>query len=334
MVKVAIIGYGAIAGVHASALQTLEARGQAKLVAVCDINPEQFAVAKELNIGTGKALQAGVNTYTDYKEMLEKEAVDLVDICVPTPFHMPITVDVLKLGYHVQCEKPMARTYAQTQEMLAAAKESGKILVIGLGLRFALEYVFVKEKIVSGEFGKPLAASFERMSGPPAWAWNNWYMKHEMSGGALLDLHIHDVDMVRFLFGEPKAVSCVTADVYSGDDIVHSRFYYDDLAVTAFGDWSQKGVPFKSTYCIAFEKATVKCENGKVVVYPRDGGEPWEPKLEGDNFFEYELAYMVDLVATGKENTTNPPESAAKTIRLAECLKKSADANGAIVDFA
>lgn len=334
MLKVALIGYGGIAGAHAPAWKLLEERGKAKLIAACDIRPERFAIKQEINIGAGEALSADVHTYTDYCEMLEKEEIDLVDICLPTPLHAPVAIDVLKKGYHVQCEKPMARSYEQTLEMLDAAKESGKTLMIGQGLRFALEYVFLKEKIESGEFGKPVSAVFRRMSGPPLWAWENWYMNHDMSGGCLWDMHIHDVDMIRFLFGEPKAVSCVTEDLYAGDDIVHSRFYYDDLAVTAIGDWSQEGVPFTADYRIAFEKATVHCENGEITVYPRNGestGEKWSPKLEGDNFFANELNFITDVISEGRENVTNPPESAAATIRLCELLKQSADEKGAIV---
>lgn len=334
MLHVAIIGYGGIAGAHAPAWKLLEERGKAKLVAVCDIDPAKFTMKQETNISTGKELPPEVHTYTDYHDMLQNEKIDLVDICLPTPLHAPVATEVLRMGYHVQCEKPMARTYAQALAMLDAAKASGRTLMIGQGLRFALEYVFLKEKIESGEFGKPVSAVFRRLSGPPLWAWENWYMNHDMSGGCLWDMHIHDVDMIRFLFGEPKAVSCVTEDLYAGDDVVHSRFYYDNLAVTAIGDWSQEGVAFMSDYCIAFEKATVRCENGEITVYPRNGestGEKWSPKLEGDNFFANELSFITDVVSQGTENNTNPPESAAATIRLCELLKQSADENGAVV---
>lgn len=333
MLKVALIGYGGIAGAHVPSWQILEERGKAKLVAVCDIDPARFSMTQATNISSGKQLPPGVHTYTDFREMLRQEEVDLVDICLPTPLHEPVTKEVLKMGYHVQCEKPMARSYEQTLSMLEAAKESGKTLMIGQGLRFCLEYVFLKEKIESGEFGKPLSGVFRRMSGPPLWAWENWYMDHARSGGCLWDMHIHDVDMIRFLFGEPKAVSCVTTDVYSGDDIVHSRFYYDDLAVTAIGDWSQEGFSFMSDYRIAFEKATVHCENGAITVYPRNGGEPWHPQLSGDNFFTAELEFVTEVVSQGKENTVNPPESASATILLCEKLKQSADAKGEIVPF-
>ncbi|MBQ8683443.1 MAG: Gfo/Idh/MocA family oxidoreductase [Clostridia bacterium] len=331
MLKVAIIGYGGIAGAHAPSWQLLEERGKAKLVAVCDIDPDNFSATVETNINSGRELPADVRTYTDYKEMLANEELDLVDICLPTPLHKDVTIDVLNSGINVQCEKPMARNYAQTQEMIAAAKASGKILMIGLGLRFAVEYEYVKKLIESGEYGRPVAASFQRLSGPPLWSrWHSWYMNHEESGGCLLDMHIHDVDMVRHLFGEPKAVSCVTQDLYAGDDVVHSRFIYDDLAVTAVGDWSLEGTGFYCGYRIAFEKATVICEMSKVTVYPR-GGEAFEPELNGDNFFTRELTVISDAVAGNGEVAVTPPQSAAKSIRLCELLKESANANGAIV---
>ena len=334
MLKVAIIGYGGIAGAHAPSWQILEERGKAKLVAVCDIDPANFTAKAETNISTGRELDPSVRTYTDYKEMLANEELDLVDICLPTPLHKDVTVDVLNRGINVQCEKPMARNYAQTQEMIAAAEASGKTLMIGLGLRFAVEYEYVKKLIESGEYGRPVAATFHRLSGPPLWSrWHSWYMNHEESGGCLLDMHIHDVDMVRHLFGEPNAVSCVTQDLYAGDDIVHSRFIYDDMAVTAIGDWSLEGMGFYCDYRVSFEKATVVCEMSKVTVYPR-GGEAFEPELDGDNFFTRELTVISNVVAGNGESVATPPQSAAKSIRLCELLKESADANGAIVSCA
>lgn len=332
MLKGALVGFGGIARMaHLDGWKTLEEKGLGKLVAACDIDENQFSKKTAINIGSSD-VQMELRRYTDLEQMLATEEIDVIDICVPTPLHASIACALLRRGYHVHCEKPMARTSGQCDEMIKAARESGSKLMIGQCLRFSNPYLFIKESIENNTFGKPLSAVFRRMSSPPVWASNNWYMDHKQSGGCLFDMHIHDIDMIRFLFGEPKAVSCVTRDVYSGDDIAHSRLIYDNLAVFAIGDWSLQGVSFSADYRIGFEKATVILEDGKVTVYPREG-EAWTPEFVSESMYMKELEFFLSEVVPGKANEVNPPESAAKTIQLIETLKASAQQSGAITEF-
>ncbi|MDR1891873.1 MAG: Gfo/Idh/MocA family oxidoreductase [Oscillospiraceae bacterium] len=331
MLKSVIIGYGGIAqAAHVPGYQELEKRGVVKLAAAYDVDPAQFAKKQEINIGSGGDTPLDIPTYTDLNEMLDKENPDFVDVCAPTYVHAEIAAELLRRGYPVHSEKPMARTYEQCLGMIAAATESEKPLMIGQCLRFSPDYLFVKEAIADNRFGKVLSAVFRRQSAPPLWQWKNWMMDHAKSGGCLMDMHIHDVDMVRFLFGEPDSVSCHTQSIseYCGDDIVHSTFIYENgPSVLAVGDWSQQGVGFAADYRIAFEKATVIFENWVVTVYPRNG-EKWTPDLSKDSMYMLELEYFAGLVTSGGENTQNPPESAAETVKLVEALKTSANQNG------
>lgn len=211
--------------------------------------------------------------------------------------------------------------------MLEAAAASGRSLMIGQCLRFFPEYMCLKELLKDGTYGRAVSAVFRRMSAPPVWSWENWLMDKTLSGGCLLDMHVHDIDISRYLFGEPEAVSCVTGDVYSGADIVHSRLFYPGLSVLAIGDWSQEGAPFTADYRVALEKATVVCESGVVTVYPR-GGTPFTPELCQTGGYEGEIEYFVDLIENGAQNGKNPPESAANTVKLMETLQESAKQDG------
>lgn len=333
MLNAAIIGFGGIAqAVHVPGWKTLEERGKARLVAVYDIDPAKFTQKQVINIGSSGDIPDDIHMYTDLEEMLSKEKIDIIDICIPTFLHAQMAVDMLKRGYSVHSEKPMARTYEQCLTMIGAAKVTGKNLMIGQCLRFSSEYLFLKDSVENETFGKPLSAVFRRMSDPPIWSWNNWLMNHEYSGGCLMDLNIHDIDMVRFLFGEPDMVSCVTQDVYSIDDIAHSRFFYKNLAVLTIGDWSLHGVGFSHDYRVGFEKATIIYENGIVTVYPRED-EKYVPVLDTESMYTRELEFFVDSIVNGEENTVNPPESAAATIKLIETLKKSSQMNGATIKF-
>lgn len=332
MLKAAIVGFGGVAqAAHVPAWGILEEKGIGRLAAACDIDPAQFDKKQQINIGGGTGA-AALPTYTDMDEMLEREKPDILDVCVPTPVHAAVAVDLLRRGYPVHCEKPMARSSVQCREMIDAANESGSKLMIGQCLRFSPSYCFLKKVIDSNTFGKPLSAVFRRLSGPPIWGWDNWFMDHARSGGCLLDMHIHDLDIARYLFGEPQAVSCVTQKIYAGDDVAHSRLLYEDMAVTAIGDWSQQGVDFSADYRVGFETATVICENDRVRVFPRSG-EPWTPDLPEENMYANELEYFLTTVLPGGENTVNSPESAAHSVRLVEALKESARRNGALLLF-
>ncbi len=333
MVKVCLLGYGGIAHVHANGYALLEKAGKAKLVGVCDINPEVFTKKIAINISDDAGdHEVAFNKYTDLDEMLEKEQPDVVDVCLPTFLHKEKTLYLLSKGCHVFCEKPMALSYADTQEMLAAAEAAGKKIMIGQCLHFFAEYDYLKELVTSGKYGKPISAFFQRVSAPPIWAWNNWYMDDKLSGGCIQDLHIHDLDICRYLFGEPHTVSCNTKDGFAKWDCAHSSLLFDGgLMATVIGDWSMPNIPFESSYRVSFEKATVVDKAGAVMVYPVDG-EPFDPQLTFVDGYAEEVSYFIDVIA-GAENVKNLPESAALSIKLIETLRESAAQGGKQIKF-
>ncbi|MBQ9963841.1 MAG: Gfo/Idh/MocA family oxidoreductase [Clostridia bacterium] len=329
MIKVAIVGFGGIAqAAHMPGYVELEKEGKAKLVAVCDVDPTRFDAKLEINLASATdTLPDTVKRYTDWQEMLDNEEIDMVDLCVPTFLHADLTVALLERGVNVLCEKPMSLSSTDCRRMCEAAKNSGKQLMIGQCIRFCDHYTYLKEAVADGRFGKVKGGIFRRLSTPPVWGWENWFMDYDRSHGCVLDLHIHDVDFAQYAFGLPMTVSCTTADITSGRDIAHSTLHYNDFALTVIGDWSQEGLPFTAEYRIAFEKATVDYSNDKVTVYPR-GGEAFSPELDNTSFYVKEIRYFVDSLETGAENTKNKPESAAASVGLIEALCTSADNDG------
>lgn len=157
-------------------------------------------------------------------------------------------------------------------------------------------------------------------------------MDYEKSHGAITDMHIHDIDMIRYLFGEPDSVSCTTKDVYSKKDSAFSALRYDGFTVHAVGDWSLEGISFSADYSVSFEKATVVYSAGVITVYPR-GGESFTVPVQEENMYQNEIEFFIDSIATGKKNMINSPESAAKTIKLIEALVQSSDENGDFIIF-
>ena len=174
----------------------------------------------------------------------------------------------------------------------------------------------------------------DRLSALPTWGFENWFTVTERSGGCALDLHVHDVDMLRFLFGEPEKVSAIAIDDVTRWQFINSRFYYKNFTAVATGSWTESATtPFKAGYRVRFEKASVVLEGGKVTVYP-DNGEVFDIDYEKKDRMAEEIRLIASSIAdTSIVNTANPPESAMKTVELVERLCESADKGGEILNF-
>ena len=199
-VNVGVVGLGFMGVTHLKAYQQL--RG-ARLVAVCD--PVRQPVNGQLgaggNIGDGAPVQLNmkqVKAYRNLEDLLADPHVDLVDICVPTQLHAPTALAALKAGRHVLCEKPLARTATIAREIVQAAGQAKGFFMPAMCMRFWPGWAWIKDLIAQKTYGQVLAARFRRVSEPPGWGREN-YFKGAQSGGALLDLHIHDTDFVQFL---------------------------------------------------------------------------------------------------------------------------------------
>ena len=334
MLQAAIIGFGGIAQTHKSGYAKLEQEGKVRLVAACDIRKEAFEKAVEINIKSDTPDKANnFHTYTDLEKMLANEQIDYIDICLPTFLHKEYAIRMMERGYHVLCEKPMSLTFEACGEMLEAEKRTGKHLMIAQCLRFFPDYEYLKECMTDHRFGKVLSAQFSRVSPPPVWGWENWFMDGSRSGGCITDMHIHDIDVVRYLFGEPEAVSCRAGHSVSRYDTVQTALFYGGTPVTAIGDWTLSKIPFRASYRVDFEAATVVMEGGKVTVYPKGEKEPFAPELKKSDGYTAEISYFCDMILGKTENTKNPAVSAARSIRLIETMKQSADQNGKQLPF-
>lgn len=198
--KVAVIGVGNISECHIGAYQK---NPNVELYAFCDINKERLEQ---------KGACYGVTRlYTSEKEMLEAlPELDAVSVCTWNNQHAPCTIMALEAGKNVLCEKPMATSAAEAETMLDAAKKAGKHLQIGFVCRFGEDCKVVEDLRDNGFFGDLYYAKanyLRRHGNPQGWFCNKKYS----SGGPLIDLGVHVIDLTRFLMGNPKPVS-----VYAG----------------------------------------------------------------------------------------------------------------------
>ncbi len=333
-VKVAMLGFGGIAKAHKHAYEQLEAQGAPiRLVAICDIDASRFTSATATNLGEEKAANLkGIQTYTDPDRMLAEADFDMVDICIPSYLHKEYAVKMMRAGKDVLSEKPMALTSADCEEMLQTAKECGRKLMIGQCLRFEPSYLFLKKCIDEGTFGRLKNLFMERLSVHPMWGYEKWYTKTEKSGGCILDLHVHDIDMARFLLGEPASVSTVSYDDITRWQVVNTRLFYPEVTVIATATWDEAPtVKFSAGFRARFEGASVVLNHEGLTVYPNEGTS-YHPELPRANRMAEEIRKLASMVLDRSlVSDANPPESAYQTVRLIETLRQSADQGGKII---
>ena len=169
-------------------------------------------------------IMTSIKIYKDYREMLEKEDLDLVDICTPHKFHKPIAINSLKSGANVMVEKPMSRTYIEALEIVETVKETGKMFQVNEDYVFAGGFYQFHKLVEANIIGEPgyLIVPCSH-SGPEG---KEWFWSPEIGGGgSLLDLGSHAINVAWFLIGFDKKPVLVKAEKFTGITI-KSRFRY------------------------------------------------------------------------------------------------------------
>jgi predicted dehydrogenase len=309
-VKVGIIGLGFMGTTH---FDIYKSNDKAEIVAVADVNPAKLKGDISSVIGNisgqsnDKLDLTGIAAYGDAMELINDPNVDLVDICVPTFLHKKFAVAALEAGKHVMLEKPVARNKAEAEEIIAAAEKSDKCFTVGMCVRAWPEYRYVYEQYKAGKFGTMKNAFFKRFSPSVAGnAWEDWFMDDERSGGALLDLHLHDTDEVLYFFGKPKAVTTTGSKGFRSPDAYDHVFtfydYGDDNMVVAEGGWSgAKNAPFEMSFQLICDKATVIFNHAGLNIYYEDGSVE-SPKLDTGNLptgWHQEIDNMLNSIMNG-----------------------------------
>jgi predicted dehydrogenase len=196
-IRIGIVGCGQIAQHH---MRTYATIAEAKMVAFCDANPEALAAAV--------AAYGPAEGYSDFRDLIARDDIDAVDVCLHNNLHMPLTLAALRAGKHVYCEKPMAGSYRDAETMLKTAREVGKHLHIQLATLYANETRAAKELIDAGELGDLYHArstGFRRRGRPyvDGYGTANFVKKQQASGGALYDMGVYHISQVLYLMGNP-----------------------------------------------------------------------------------------------------------------------------------
>lgn len=219
MIRIAIVGTGNISHAHVKAYLNFPER--CKIVALVDIVPEKAQAMKEQY-----GLDADV--YDDHQKILPRGDIDLVDVCTPPYVHASISINSLKSGKNVVCEKPMAASLEECDAMIRARDESGKKLSIIAQNRFRQPIANLKALLDSGIAGPVRCAQVDSFwwrghSYYDLWWRGTW---EKEGGGCTLNHAVHHIDMLAWMMGLPEKVTSILANT------AHDNAEVEDLSIS------------------------------------------------------------------------------------------------------
>jgi predicted dehydrogenase len=261
MLRIGVVGVGSMGTVHISAW----AKSPAQLVGLYALDKVRADLLGE---------QYGVKVYDDFESLLAD--VDVIDICTPTHLHYEMVTRAAAAGKHVICEKPLALTVADGQAMIDACDSAGVKLLIGHVVRFFPDYALAKATVERGDIGRVAVIKLSRCTSQPRKDADNWFLDPAISGGAMLDLMIHDYDYARWVGGEVESVFAKSVRSKTQDaagDYAHVILRHSSGALSHVeGGWAYPMPMFRTALEIAGDKGLIE--------HPAGSSDPIEAFLE------------------------------------------------------
>jgi predicted dehydrogenase len=331
VLPVALIGCGNMGGSHARQMAGLK---EIRLAAACDVDEERARA-------TAEAAGGDVAVFTRVEDLLARSAVPAVIVATPNFTHKEIVLKALAAGKDVFCEKPMALTVDDCDEMIGAAKRAGRKLMVGQVLRLITVFAEVRRLVDAGLIGQPRAIRIlragARSSGPANRTRASWRMKRENTGGLLFEVNVHEFDFMRAIMGEVAEVSATVENFfhpeqdYEDHAVVTLRFQNGGVGVleasTAHAIGTTEGV-------ITGEKGSILYNWGKNTVAYRladAGPDLVDVPVERDagRSVQSELASFARWVLQGEAPVVTA-EDGRRAVQLAEAAYRSAKKKRAV----
>jgi predicted dehydrogenase len=312
--NVAVLGLGFMGAMHAKAWRSVKGATLAGVMSsdTAKLSGDLRRIRGNLG-GAGERVDFGAaRRYPLVESALADSSIDAVDICLPTDLHAPVALAALRAGKHVLVEKPIALDFASASEVSEAAEKAGLVLMAGHVLRFIPAW----NNLANWVKGRKVeSALFQRRCGVPAWS--GWLGDPARSGGAVLDLLIHDIDFCISVWGMPEFASA-KGSREAGVDLVHAQLFYPECGpVVIEGGWHQPwDYPFSMEYAVTADGLT--CE------WSSASGDTSDP-------FTAELQYFADCVSNGKAPDLCPPHHSAQAVALARFILESRTHDGKAV---
>ncbi len=315
--KIAIIGAGFMGETHAKAYEKGLPAQVKYVLATRQARAEALATQ----------LRGEVIATTDYEQILDDPEVDAIDICTPTDTHRELVMRAAAAGKHVLCEKPIALTIADADAMRDACRKHGVIFMVAHVLRFWPEYVEGARLTAEGAIGTLQRIACWRFSQGPKWtSGENWFMDFSRSGGAIIDLAIHDFDTINWLAGMPRKVAAM------GDVRHFSAIYELESGCIAQVEASNRmpaGLPFRMGYRLVGDGGMIEFDgsggsllvvrDGKAEKLAVEGSRSFAQNVAGaelDGYF-YQLQYFVECLEKGVQPERGTPEEGTQALMIA-----------------
>jgi predicted dehydrogenase len=289
VVKLGLIGCGGISRAHINAYRSLADR--VKVVAVADIVESRAKSAAE---ATGAEAY-----YLDYRKILERRDIDAVDMCLPHDLHAKVTVEAAEAGKHVLCEKPIARTLREADQMIEAAKRNNVKLMIAENYRFIPEVEAARVLINQGVIGKVFLGKTDFSAFPEDLAQSGWKLYAErVGGGVVIDSGIHYVDLMRWLLGEVEAVVAFTNHLIrleiTGEDTGCILFRHRSGAISVLAlTWAVRHTGEEFLFKVYGSEGTLACSTC-LTLYKEGGARRIEVKSRDS--FTAEIEHFINCV--------------------------------------
>ncbi len=335
-VRVGVIGLGFMGSVHLRALQKAAADGvSVRIVAVWDPladRREQVTGVKGNITQTDDAPlfdRATVAVESDLSAFLSRSDLDLVSICSPTDSHIELIEKAVAAGKAVVVEKPVALDAAKVEAVAKLAAAAGVTVMPAMCIRFWPGWRWLKDAIGSERYGSLLSLRLSRTGAPPAWS-SDFYGDPNRCGDAICDLHIHDVDFIRWALGMPVAVSSVGTTRH-----LSTRYFYQSgpTFVEAEGGWlSATSTPFRMSFRACFEGAVVRFDSDNdppLTLFTNDGVA--HPDLPPGDGYDGELRHMIDCLQSETEPEATLAE-AAEVMHIIDAERRSLE-SGQKIEF-
>ncbi|MFE8696153.1 Gfo/Idh/MocA family protein [Cytobacillus sp. FJAT-53684] len=321
MKNIGLVGLGFIGKMHLKAYHSIE---NCQVTAICTRSEVGDEVITDLFHG---------NFVSEYDELLHSEDIDIIDICLPTYLHEEYIIKAARAKKHIICEKPLTLSLESAKRIFKEVQENGVRLFVGHVLRFWPEYKLIKAYSESDQLKDIEIVHAQRLGQAPAWS--EWFQHPEKSGGALFDLHIHDIDFVTYLLGEAEAVYAVgTKNKHGAWDHLMTTLSFKN-SKKAFVEASHRmpnGYPFTMSfraqavqgtleYHVAAGENIEQIDNQQFVYYNNKTKSSID-MADGDTFYN-ELSYFVHCIEMNQENNVIPLEDVFYTLRLLKAIEAS-----------
>jgi predicted dehydrogenase len=327
---VAVLGAGFMGSTHARALRTIDG---VRVKTIYAHSPDR---------GKPLADELGVIFTQTVEDIFSDPEIEAIDICLPTPWHREMSERAIAAGKHVLLEKPLALNLEDADALVALAERTDRVFMIAHVLRFWPEYAELHRLANTGDYGKPVNALAYRRQAYPAWS--TLFSNADLTGGAIVDMLIHDFDALNWVLGEPVAVSARGRrhPEYGGFDQAQVLIEYADgrSALVDGGMLMPDSYPFSSSLQVLLERGALEyhfqaggrsVEMGqgvnRLMRYPGEG-EPELVPCEQTDPYRNELAYFIECIRTDAPPARATPNDARLALKVALAAKQALELPG------